>query len=262
MTTPGPLSHRLERTVVIEARREIVFGFFTDTPRWASWWGAGSTIDARPGGPVVIRYPDGTEASGEVTEIVEPERIAFTYGYAKGRPIPPGGSQVTIRLEAEGSRTRLHLVHAFADEDVRDEHVQGWRYQLSLFANAVANQVHATAADIVDDWFGAWSEPDAAVREAALARAAAPEVRCRDRFSLIDGISDLIVHLDAAQRFMPGIRLQRDGDVRHCQGVVLADWVARAADGKERARGTNVFVLDPTGHIESVTGFWNQQPPR
>src|SRR5438093_12291856 len=48
--------------------------------------------------------------------------------------------------------------------------VQGWRYQLSLFANLVANEVHAGAADVVDAWFAAWSEPDAEAREAVLAR--------------------------------------------------------------------------------------------
>ena len=50
-----------------------------------------------------------------------------------------------------------------------------------------------------------------------------------------------------------------DGEVRHCQGMVLADWVAAAADGQERASGTNVFILDADGMIESVTGFWD--PP-
>jgi hypothetical protein len=29
----------------------------------------------------------------------------------------------------------------------------------------------------------------------------------------------------------------REGDVRHCQGMVLADWSARTADGQERATG-------------------------
>ena len=37
------LAHRLDRTLVIQARRETVFQFFTDTPQWAAWWGAGST---------------------------------------------------------------------------------------------------------------------------------------------------------------------------------------------------------------------------
>jgi len=260
MTTIGALSHRLERTVVIRARREIVFGFFTDPARWASWWGAGSTIEARPGGRLIIRYPNAVEACGEVTELVVPERITFTYGYASGHPIPPDGSIVTIRLQAEGSHTRLHLMHAFAAAGVRDHHVQGWRYQLSLFANIVANEVYAGASDTVDAWFQAWSDPDAAAREATLTRVAAPDVCFQDRFSLIDGVADLIAHLDAAQRFMPGIRLQRHGEVRHCQGVVLADWVALAAGGEERARGTNVFVLNPNGCIESVTGFWSQHP--
>ena len=36
--------------VRIEADRETVFRYFTDSGRWAAWWGAGSTIDPRPGG--------------------------------------------------------------------------------------------------------------------------------------------------------------------------------------------------------------------
>jgi len=39
----------LEVTVHIEAQPETVFSYFTDSVRWAAWWGAGSTIDARPG---------------------------------------------------------------------------------------------------------------------------------------------------------------------------------------------------------------------
>jgi hypothetical protein len=40
--------------------------------------------------------------------------------------------------------------------------------------------------------------------------------------------------------------------------MALADWIARGADGQERARGTNVFVLDADGRVESVTGFWGR----
>ena len=42
-----------------------------------------------------------------MVEVAPPERIVFTYGYASGRPIPPGGSRVTIRLETEGRGTQL-----------------------------------------------------------------------------------------------------------------------------------------------------------
>jgi uncharacterized protein YndB with AHSA1/START domain len=262
-TASANLPHRIERTLVIQARRETVFRFFTDPARWASWWGAGSTIDPRPGGRVLITFPGGVEMSGEVIDIAPPERLTFTYGYTAGTPIAPGASLVMIQLEACGAGgrdTRLSLAHAFSDAAVRDQHVQGWRYQLSLFANVVSNDVHADAPAIVDAWLDAWSNADAGARVAALERIAEPTVQFRDRFSAVDGVEELQVHLDATHRFMPGLRLQRDGDVRQCQGVALADWIARSSDGDERARGTNVFVLNSDGRIESVTGLWNQHP--
>jgi len=42
---------------------------------------------------------------------------------------------------------------------------------------------------------------------------------------------------------------------------LLVDWVALASDGRERATGTNVFVLGGDGRIESVTGFWASPKP-
>jgi uncharacterized protein YndB with AHSA1/START domain len=251
------LPHRLDRTIVIHARPATVFGFFTRVDDWAAWWGAGSRIDARAGGDVLIRHPNGVEVTGEVIEIVPPTRIAFTYGYASGDPIPPGGSRVTIRLDSHPAGTLLQLTHEFADAAMRDQHVQGWRYQLSVFANVIANALTATAAGTVDRWFAAWSEPDADVRERTLDAVVAAGITFHDRFSCIAGDADLRAHLAAVHRFMPGLRLERRGDVRHCQWRVLADWVAMGADGQERGRGTNAFVLDADGRIADVTGFWS-----
>ncbi len=248
------VAYELERSVLIEASPDTVFGFFTDSARWASWWGEGSTIDARVGGRMFIRHPGGVEVSGEVTAIQPPDRIAFTFGYV-ARPASPSNVEITLTPNGRGA-TRLHLRHVFADEAMRDEHVQGWRYQLSVFGNLVASEVFAGAAATVDGWFAAWSDPDASSREALLVRIASGEIRFRDRFSLIDGLDDLRPHLAAVHRFMPGMRLERQGDVRHCQGVVLADWVARGADGAQRGAGTNVFVLGADGRIQSVTGLW------
>ena len=168
-------------------------------------------------------------------EIDEPDRIIFTYGYVSGTPIPPGSSLVTIALERERAGTRVRLSHAFAEAPVRDQHVQGWRYQLSLFANAVADDAGRSVPEIVDRWFAAWSEPDAAKRNAALEDTVAADVSMRDRFSAIEGAADLREHLAAIHHFMPGMTLTRDGAVRQCQGMAIADWIARGADGQERA---------------------------
>ncbi len=250
------LAHQLDRTIVIGAPPAAVFKYFTDSARWAAWWGAGSTIDARPGGRVYVRHPDGTEAAGEVIDLTPPSEFAFTYGFVKGTPFPPGASRVTIRLEPAARGTRVQLTHAFGEAGDRDHHVQGWRYQLSLFANVVANEIHHDAAALVDAWFAAWSERDEVARRNTLAAIASPEVRMRDRFSSVEGTDELMQHISAAQHFMPGLRLLRKGDVRQCQGTVIAEWTAVGPDEAPRGQGTNVFILGPDGRIESVTGFW------
>ena len=256
--TDVSLGHTLDRAVLIRAERDVVFSFFTDSARWAAWWGEGSSIDARPGGRVFIRLPGGTEVSGEVLEIRTPERVVFTYGYVTGTPVVAGGSLVTISLESQPAGTLVRLSHAFAEPSVRDEHVQGWRYQLSLFANAVARVAFADAASVVDRWFAAWSQPDAGVRNEALDRTVSPGVTMRDQFSAIEGLPEVVEHLAAVHRFMPGMTIAREGAVRLCQGMVLADWIARNAEGHERGRGTNVFTLTPDGRIDAVTGFWGR----
>jgi uncharacterized protein YndB with AHSA1/START domain len=253
------LAHRLDRTIVINAPREAVFRYFTDSAHWANFWGAGSTVDSRAGGKVYIRYPEGTEVAGEVVDVHPPERIVFTYGYVSGTPIPPGGSRVTIQLAAEHGATRLTLTHELADAARRDEHVQGWRYQLSLFSNVVADEVNSGASLAIDAWFDAWAEPDPTVREPMLRRIADGEVRFHDRYSNISGLAELLPHIVAAQHFMPGLRMRRSGGVRHCQGTVLADFAVVGPDGAERGRGTTVFGFGPAGRIETATGFMN--PP-
>lgn len=251
-----PLPHSLEREVVIRASRADVFRFFTDSTRWASWWGSGSTIDPRPRGKIHIRYPNGVEAGGEVLAIEPPHRIVFSFGYASGAPLPLGASRVTIALGHDPVGTRLSLRHDFDDAAARDQHVQGWRYQLALFANVAADHLNAAAAERADAWFAAWSEPDGERREALLASAVAPGVRFRDRWSCVDGLVDLRPHLAAVHQVMPGMRLERQGAVRHCQGTLLADWVARGADGATRGSGSNVFTLDAEGRIVDVVGLW------
>jgi uncharacterized protein YndB with AHSA1/START domain len=254
--------HHLDRTVVIRARPATVFEFFRNPDDWAAWWGPGSTIDARPGGRLLIRHPNGIEVTGEVVEIQPPQRFVFTYGYGSGSPIPAGGSLVTIRLARHPAGTLVRLTHEFSEERTRDEHVQGWRFQLSLFANVVAAKNHGGAASTIDRWFEAWGKADSASRERTIFEITAPDVGFRDRFSSISGIDDLTGHLAAVHRFMPGMALERRGGIRQCQGHVLADWIARTPDGGELGAGTNLFVFDADGRISDVTGFWTDTPAR
>jgi uncharacterized protein YndB with AHSA1/START domain len=253
MTT---LDHVLDRTVTIAARRETVFRYFTDSERFAAWWGAGSRIDPRPGGKVHISFPGDVVGGGEVVEIAPVERIVFTYGFASGRPIAMGASLVTITLAETPRGTVLRLRHELPTAEARDEHVQGWRYQLAVFANVVAKEAHAGAAALADRFFACWAEPDAAKRRAELLAVATEDVAFRDPYSCTSGVDDLNAHIGAARRFMPGVVLERVGEARQCQGTALVEWAVKAGDDSPRAKGTNVFELAPDGRLARVTGIW------
>lgn len=244
----------LERTIMIRARRETVFAYFTDSERFARWWGAGSRIDPRPGGAVEIRYPNGVTARGEIVEIDGPRRVVFSYGYGGGKPSE--FSLVTITLEENRDGTALHLKHAFSSAKIRDQHVQGWRYQLALFSKAVSEEARPGAQERVDAFLRAWGDPDPATRRRLLESCAAPGLVFRDTYSATDGLEDLLANLEAIQLHMPGVRLSRDGDVRLSHGTALARWIATKEDGETLGRGANVYDLSPDGRIARVVGFW------
>jgi uncharacterized protein YndB with AHSA1/START domain len=257
------LDHVLHRELLIRARRETVFGFLSQTARFAAWWGAGSEIEPRPGGQLRIRFPNAVQVSGQVLECVEGERLVFTYGYdAPEKPIPPGGSRVTVALADDPHGTRVWLRHECADAAARDAHVPGWRYQLAVLANAAADSEQSGLTHKVDAFFAAWNEGDATRRRALLDEALAPDVSFRDRHGCVSGLDDLDAYLAGVQAFFPGVRLERGGPVSHCQGTALAPWRLCGPGGEERGHGHNVFELAPGGRIAAVTGLWAPQPAR
>jgi uncharacterized protein YndB with AHSA1/START domain len=248
-------SFRIDRIVSIRARRATVFRYFTDSERFAAWWGAGSSIEAKPGGKVEIQYPNGVTAGGEVIEVVPNERIVFTYGYDDpAKPIVRGGSRVSITLEDDRGGTLVRLVHHVDTAVARDSHVPGWRFQLSVFANVVANEIVPDVTVLVDRFFALWSEPDASVRASTLDELVTDDISFRDAFASIAGRVDLAAHIEASRMHMPGVTLARDGTPLYCQGTALVDWTAAGPNGTSIGRGTNCIEL-AEGRIAGVTGF-------
>ena len=255
--TVHPLETTVERTILILAERETVFRYFTDPGRFAAWWGEGSTIEGRVGGTMRIRYPNGETASGEVLEIVPGEFIAFTYGYdTPGKPIPPGGSRVTVALQSRRGGTLVTLRHEVSDVKTRDAHVAGWRHQMAVFSTVVANEQHAGLAGVLDRYFAAWNARTPEERRAALDASVTDDVEFRDAFGALFDRVELEAHLALVPAHMPGLTLRRGGEPRQCQGWGLVDWVAEGPDGAAKARGTNVFTLAPDGRLARVTGLW------
>jgi uncharacterized protein YndB with AHSA1/START domain len=83
--------HELTITRIFDAPRELVFKAWSEPDRAVRWWGpqgfttAHHEIDFRPGGAyrVCMRSPESSEhwQRGVCREVVEPERLVFTFAW-------------------------------------------------------------------------------------------------------------------------------------------------------------------------------------
>jgi uncharacterized protein YndB with AHSA1/START domain len=116
---------------------------------FARWWGPrGFTTvscesEVRPGGAWhrVMRSPDGVDyrSRGVYREIVEPERLVFSFIW-EGRPeLADQEMLVTVTLAERGGKTELTLRQApFATVEAREGHRQGWGGSLDRLADYLA----------------------------------------------------------------------------------------------------------------------------
>lgn len=136
---------------LIDAPRPLVFKAWTEPAQIARWWGPkGFTtidceMDVRPGGTYRFRMrsPDGIDhrKRGVYREIVEPERIVFTFSWEE----PDGrlGHEllVTVTFETVGAKTRLTLCQGVFDSAANcASHVVGWTSCLERFGEYMTNQ--------------------------------------------------------------------------------------------------------------------------
>ncbi|HEV2334732.1 MAG TPA: SRPBCC domain-containing protein [Stellaceae bacterium] len=132
-------------TCVFDAPRDLVFKAWTEPERAARWWGpqgfalVACEADVRPGGAWrrCLRAPDGTELwkRGVYREIVEPERLVFTYADEDASGNPGRETLVTVIFADICGKTRLTLHQVgFASRRSCDLHRAGWASCLDRLA--------------------------------------------------------------------------------------------------------------------------------
>lgn len=129
----------IEREVLIEAPREVVWSIVTDPEHIGRWLSDSAEVDLRPGGELVIRWDQHGTAAGTVERVEPPDVFAFRWV----TPEPdraPGASEgyftlVEFQLHTEGEGTLLRLVESgFESVDGTEEqntelaarHEGGW----------------------------------------------------------------------------------------------------------------------------------------
>lgn len=146
-----------ERVLVItrelDAPRALVFKAWSQPEHLVRWWGPQGftlpdcTVEFRPGGAFrcLMRSPEDTyhRMHGVYREIVEPEKISFSWTWVDEEGQPGHETLVTVLLEevgADGARTKLTLHQAlFESESARDAHNKGWSETMDRLAAYVAS---------------------------------------------------------------------------------------------------------------------------
>lgn len=134
---------------LIDAPRALVFKAWTQPEHIARWWGPqgfttiGCEMDIRVGGRFRcgMRSPEGTDhwKVGVYREIVEPERVAFTFAWEAADGKPGHELLTTVTFAEHGTKTLLTLHQAvFETTERRDGHGRGWTSCLERFAEYMA----------------------------------------------------------------------------------------------------------------------------
>jgi uncharacterized protein YndB with AHSA1/START domain len=134
--TSATAQHELVITRIFDAPRELVFRAWSKPEHMVRWlgpknWTAPScTMDFRPGGAyrACICSPEGKEnwMRGVYREIVEPERLTFTFSWEQEGELGRE-NLVTITFAEQGRKTRMTFRQAFFESiETRDSHHGGW----------------------------------------------------------------------------------------------------------------------------------------
>lgn len=139
-------------TRVFDAPRALVFAAWTEQEHLRNWEGApmGYTVtteesDIRVGGRfrVCMHAPDGTDHSlqGVYTEIVPPERLAFTHTWLRRDGTLGVETLVTLSFVAHGSRTEMTLRQTGLDTLASHAgHTRGWNSTFDRLAEYLYQQ--------------------------------------------------------------------------------------------------------------------------
>ncbi|QZZ19637.1 SRPBCC domain-containing protein [Leptothermofonsia sichuanensis E412] len=128
---------QLTITRLFDAPRSLVFKVWTQPEHFSRWLGPkdfttiGCQMNVQVGGMyrACIRSPEGTDywMQGIYREIIEPERLVFTFAWEDENSQPKHETLVAVTFEEQGNKTLMTFQQAiFESIESRDSHNTGW----------------------------------------------------------------------------------------------------------------------------------------
>jgi uncharacterized protein YndB with AHSA1/START domain len=138
----------LTREVLVKAEPSTIYAFLVE-PGKQAWLGTEVEFVARAGGIYKVTVVGDHPALGAFTEVVENEKVVFTFGWNEpGHPIPAGSTTVAITLIPDGDETLVRLVHSGLPEDAISDHENGWQFFLDRLATVAVGDELVDASDL------------------------------------------------------------------------------------------------------------------
>jgi uncharacterized protein YndB with AHSA1/START domain len=102
----------VERVILLPASPERVWSTLTEGRELSAWFGAEVEFEARLGGPVTFRWPDGRSREATVEEMDPPRRLTFRWAPFErtgggARVVPATRVEFTLEPARDGTLLRL-----------------------------------------------------------------------------------------------------------------------------------------------------------
>jgi uncharacterized protein YndB with AHSA1/START domain len=135
--TSAQQARELTITRVLNAPRTLVFKVWTQPEHFSRWLGPkdfttiGCQMNVQVGGMyrACIRSPEGNDhwMQGVYREVIEPERLVFTFAWEDENSQPKHETLVTVTFEEQDNKTLMTFRQAiFESTESRDSHNTGW----------------------------------------------------------------------------------------------------------------------------------------
>ncbi|PSB07777.1 polyketide cyclase [filamentous cyanobacterium CCP2] len=130
-------NRQLTITRVFDAPRSLVFKVWTQPEHFSRWLGPkdftaiACHMNVQLGGMyrACIRSPEGNDhwMQGIYREVIEPERLVFTFAWEDENSRPKHETLVTVTFEEQDNKTLMTFQQAiFESTESRDSHNTGW----------------------------------------------------------------------------------------------------------------------------------------
>lgn len=150
----------IEREILIEAPREVVWRVLTEPEQIVQWFCDDAQLEVYKGGAGVFTWTTSatsrpTTANLRIVHLERPLRFAFRWAFPDGEePTDANSIFVEFTMADEGEHTRLHLLERgmqrveWAEDAKRrfvDEHERGWNVILERLQQVAGRQAASGA---------------------------------------------------------------------------------------------------------------------